>query len=157
MGESKIDELSERVERLEASVRELKYTTSSLSRAIFDTGAREEVRVPNVSSSSVPREELQEEPLRDTATRQAVPVQEQTIGAASALGDLSTRRSYGLPFELENLRSWEWWLNKIGIGLLLFGLAFLFKFSIDQGWLSPPVRVGFGLALGVGLLVLARS
>ncbi|MDP8940752.1 MAG: DUF2339 domain-containing protein [Actinomycetota bacterium] len=55
--------------------------------------------------------------------------------------------------ELFRLRGWEWWLNKIGIGLLLFGLAFLFKFSVDQGWLSPEVRVGFGLAVGASLIV----
>jgi uncharacterized membrane protein len=51
------------------------------------------------------------------------------------------------------LRSAEWWLNKIGIGLLLFGVAFLFKFAVDQNWITPAVRVGIGLALGVGLLV----
>jgi uncharacterized membrane protein len=50
----------------------------------------------------------------------------------------------------------EDWLNKIGIALLLIGLAFLFKFSIDQGWLTelltPWVRIGFGLVLGAFLL-----
>jgi hypothetical protein len=50
-----------------------------------------------------------------------------------------------------NLRS-EDWLNYVGVGLLLFGVAFLFKYSVDQGWLVPVVRVGFGAALGVGLL-----
>ena len=29
---------------------------------------------------------------------------------------------------------------------------FLFKFSVDQGWLTPEVRVGFGLALGAALV-----
>jgi len=46
----------------------------------------------------------------------------------------------------------EYWLNKIGIGLLLFGVAFLFKYSVDQGWLTPSVRVAFGLMLGLGLV-----
>ena len=46
----------------------------------------------------------------------------------------------------------EEWLNKLGIGLLLFGVAFLFKYSIDAGWLTPLVRVLFGGALGVFLL-----
>ena len=57
-------------------------------------------------------------------------------------------------FELpENMRTSEYWLNKIGIGLVLFGVAFLFKNSIAQGWMTPPVRVGFGLILGVGLIL----
>ncbi|HEX9885776.1 MAG TPA: DUF2339 domain-containing protein [Longimicrobiales bacterium] len=45
-------------------------------------------------------------------------------------------------------------LGKLGIGLLLLGVAFLFRYSIDQGWLVPPVRVAFGFALGAGLVVL---
>ncbi|MDQ4127635.1 MAG: DUF2339 domain-containing protein [Actinomycetota bacterium] len=59
-----------------------------------------------------------------------------------------------MPFGLERLRSGEWWLKKIGIGLLLFGAAFLFKFSVDQNWITPSVRVGIGLALGALLVVL---
>ena len=47
----------------------------------------------------------------------------------------------------------ENWLNRIGIGLLLFGVAFLFKYSIDQGWLIPPVRSASGLTIGLILLV----
>ena len=46
----------------------------------------------------------------------------------------------------------EDWLNKLGIALLLFGLAFLFKLGIDRGWLTPTVRIAFGLVLGVFLL-----
>ena len=48
----------------------------------------------------------------------------------------------------------EFWLNKIGIILLLLGLGFLFKYSIDQNWITPLVRVSFGLVLGVGLIVI---
>lgn len=53
---------------------------------------------------------------------------------------------------LETLRDSNFWLNKIGIVLLLLGVAFLFRYSADQGWLTPPMRVAFGLVIGVGLL-----
>jgi uncharacterized membrane protein len=51
------------------------------------------------------------------------------------------------------MRSFEFWLNKIGIALLLFGVAFLFKYSVDQGWLTPWIRVLFGLLVGILLIL----
>ena len=74
-------------------------------------------------------------------------------GRRFGFGGVSRGRGLEIPEGLRNLRSGEWWLNKIGIGLLLFGVAFLFKFAVDQNWITPAVRVGIGLALGVGLLV----
>jgi hypothetical protein len=50
------------------------------------------------------------------------------------------------------LRSSEFWLNKVGIGLLLLGVAFLFKYSVDQGWLTPAIRCVVGLLIGGGLV-----
>ena len=65
-------------------------------------------------------------------------------------------RGLELPFELANLRRWEWWMNKVGIALFLMGVVFLFKFSWDRGWLqvllTPAVRVGLGVLLGTALL-----
>ena len=46
----------------------------------------------------------------------------------------------------------EYWLHLTGIILLLFAVAFLFKYAIDQGWLTPVVRVGIGFLVGSGLL-----
>ncbi len=46
----------------------------------------------------------------------------------------------------------DFWLNKVGIGLLLLALAFLFNYAVDQGWLTPAVRVGMGLLLATTLL-----
>ncbi len=50
------------------------------------------------------------------------------------------------------LGSGEFWFKFLGIGLLLLGLAFFFKYSIDRGWLTEPVRVILGLILGTVLL-----
>src|SRR5215212_4078295 len=57
-------------------------------------------------------------------------------------------------FRFDTLRRGEYWLNKIGIGLLLLGLIFLYMYSVDQGWLVPTVRVAFGLVLGTVLLAI---
>lgn len=46
------------------------------------------------------------------------------------------------------------WLGRLGIALLLLGVVFGFKYSIDRGWLGPAVRVASGLGLGVVLLVM---
>jgi uncharacterized membrane protein len=50
------------------------------------------------------------------------------------------------------VRSTEYWLNKIGIGLFLLGIMFFFKYSIDKGWITPALRVGMGLLTGFALL-----
>lgn len=53
------------------------------------------------------------------------------------------------------------WLGRVGIGLLILGLAFGFKYAVDQGWITPWLRVAFGLQLGAVMLIvglhLARS
>lgn len=51
----------------------------------------------------------------------------------------------------------ENWLYWLGVGLLLLGVVFLFNYSIEQGWLIPPVRSAFGLLLGSALFWLGFS
>lgn len=58
------------------------------------------------------------------------------------------QKEAGTPLIPDNIRFGEQWLNRIGIGLLLFGVVFLFKYTIDQGWLIPPVRSAIGLGIG---------
>jgi Predicted membrane protein (DUF2339) len=58
-----------------------------------------------------------------------------------------------LPDDAAGLFAWDGqtWLNRLGIVLLLLGVALLFRYSIDMGWLTPGVRVGFGAAVGAVL------
>lgn len=51
----------------------------------------------------------------------------------------------------------EDWLYWLGVGLLLLGVVFLFSYSVEQGWLIPPVRSAFGLLLGAALFWLGYS
>lgn len=53
---------------------------------------------------------------------------------------------------LGDLRSGEWWLARLGIGLVLFGVVLLFGYSVQRGWLTPAVQVGIGLAVGFALI-----
>lgn len=43
-------------------------------------------------------------------------------------------------------------LQIIGIAVFLFGMGFLLKYSIEQGWISPLVRIISGLAIATGLI-----
>ncbi|MCJ7629153.1 MAG: DUF2339 domain-containing protein [Longimicrobiales bacterium] len=45
-------------------------------------------------------------------------------------------------------------LSRVGIGLLLLSVAFFFKYSIDQGWLTEWVRLAIGVMAGIILVIL---
>ena len=172
--------LEERVERLEVRAEEqgveLRYVLRRLNRVLAKRG-------PASTGSRVVREEAREasppvvEPSYAPPARQARPVSPAPPAAWDARGPEPNREAsresvrpaavtaavgeedrdggFRLPFDIGGLPSGEWWLNKVGIALLLFGVAFLFKFSWDQGWLqallTPWVRVGVGLVIGAVL------
>lgn len=46
----------------------------------------------------------------------------------------------------------EFWLNKVGIILFLFGVVFFFKYALDHEWISELQRVGIGALFGTILL-----
>lgn len=47
-------------------------------------------------------------------------------------------------------------INKIGIAVLVLGIAFFVKYAIDQNWINETGRVGIGLLCGGILIVLAH-
>jgi uncharacterized membrane protein len=48
-------------------------------------------------------------------------------------------------------RSPEWWLSRLGIGFVVIAILFLYTYAVDRGWITPPVRVLAGAAVGAGL------
>lgn len=56
------------------------------------------------------------------------------------------------------------WENLVGIKLfswiagiaLVLAAVFLFKYSVEHGWLRPPIRAGIGLVSGIALLVVCE-
>jgi hypothetical protein len=53
---------------------------------------------------------------------------------------------------IASLRRTEFWLNKVGIVLFLFGVAFFFKYAIDNRWITEEARLGAGVLFGSVLL-----
>jgi hypothetical protein len=148
MDGSREESLGGRVERLEREVEELRREVRHALRAV---------------ESEVPERELYDaQRPREVGVQAATPAAGSSPGSAGGegLSDLTSSedrgRRFGLPLDtrgLGDLRSGEWWLNKLGIGLLLFGVAFLFVYSVERGWIGPWMRVGFGAAVGAALLV----
>jgi hypothetical protein len=135
--DDRLDALEARLDRLEHAVDDLRSTVEDLS----DDGAATSAAA---SPDAAPPEDPGPEPEPSSAAATASPNPD---AASPSLRDRLQRHATTL-----GLRS-EDWISYVGVGLLLFGLAFLFKYSIDQGWLTPAVRVGFGVLLGSLLLV----
>ena len=139
MSELRDQSLHERVERLEEAVAELQRTLGQSNeaspwKAPAETG----------KTSAAPQNPPRSEPAK---IREAVLPQ-------------SHKSPKPRPQVFSAWKS-ESWLKIIGIGLFLLGIVFLFKYSIDQGWLTEPVRVGLGMGLGTilfatGICVHAR-
>ncbi|HEY6968366.1 MAG TPA: DUF2339 domain-containing protein [Candidatus Angelobacter sp.] len=47
----------------------------------------------------------------------------------------------------------QYWLNRIGIAAVLFGVAFFLKWAFDNGFIGPGGRVTIGLIAGIALIL----
>ena len=56
------------------------------------------------------------------------------------------------PFDWENLVGVKLFSGIAGVALLLAAIFFL-RYSVQQGWLQPPVRVAIGIIVAIGLLI----
>ncbi len=45
------------------------------------------------------------------------------------------------------------WLNRLGVVTLVLGVAFLFKYAVDNEWIGPGGRVALGLLAGLAAVV----
>src|SRR5215471_16462338 len=47
----------------------------------------------------------------------------------------------------------QYWLNRIGIAAVLFGVAFFLKWAFDNNLIGPGGRVAIGMVVGIGLIL----
>jgi len=138
--------LEERVRRLEKDVEEL----------------REQVRAQAQGRASAePLNGVREETSGEAATTTAErPAQREIVSSPFAEATRSpvrgrggNARERGPLFGLfpDGLPPATWWVARAGVVLLLVGVSFLVRMGVEQGWLTPAVRVTGGVVIGVAL------
>lgn len=132
MSERELDRLTERFDRLEREVEELKRTSSVYTRM---PPPPEQTRWP-VSQ------------VRGTALSAA-----EGPGSAEAFV-LGTRVPDTTDIEESVVGTW---FPRLGALALLLGVGFGFKYAVDRGWLGPGARVGLGVALGLAMLLIGET
>src|SRR5215212_9694978 len=140
--------LEERVRRLEKDVEDLREQVRA--RAQTQAGASAETQIEA-------REETHGESAAPTAGRPtqrgpvSSPFPEVTRNSMRRSG--GNARTRGTLFGLfpEGLPSATWWVARAGVVLLLVGVSFLLRMGVEQGWLTPAVRVAGGVGIGGAL------
>ncbi len=146
MGESESNPVEERLRQLEESVARIENTLQQLIDSLDRRGR----------ASPVPRRTA----AQPTTARS-------TSGAASSHGSLAPPEPRApiteipraevtvnqLWINLQN-RGLQFWISRVGIGLLLLSIVFLFDYAVDRGWLTPLIRVVSGLLLGTTLALI---
>ncbi len=142
------ESLDARVERLERSVEHLRRMLERLSDKVATEGrepSSDKALVQAAREKSVREKQLTQD--KSPPALESVP--SETMGTSLSKANPAKKKK---PVRTKsNVEQSEAWLKIIGIVLLLLGVGFLFKYSIDKGWLTEWVRVGAGLLIG-GLL-----
>lgn len=90
--------------------------------------------------------------LRQEVARLARSAADQPPAAAPAGPEKPGPKQSPTPFDAEVTP--QVWLARLGVLLLFLGLSFLFVYAVQQGWITPWLRVLAGLAVGAVLLTL---
>lgn len=135
------DDLRRRLEDLEAAVAALQRSLEILQRAIL----REDFSSSGVLEPS----------------RQSTPPEEPPAIVAAPTAELQPQAPESpsvpplppvTPPQADWLQNWELWLNRLGIGLLLLGIGFLFRYAVELGWITDAVLVAMGFLIGTVLM-----
>ena len=145
--------LEERVRRLEKDVAELReqVRTQTQVRAIAGTHYGARVETPQDTSGEVATPTAERPARREVVSSTFAEATRDPLrrrgGNARDWGPLSGLFPDGLPPA-------TWWVARAGVVLLLVGVSFLLRMGVEQGWLTPAVRVTGGVVIGVALSAL---
>ncbi|HEX8275135.1 MAG TPA: DUF2339 domain-containing protein [Longimicrobiaceae bacterium] len=146
MNEPRPADLEARMSRLEDAVDQLQQAVRRIEVAVAPAASPPVAAVATAEPAPLATAAAEARPL---------PLSEPVPPAAAAAGAPASGEDAGGPLAwlpgVQPVLNGEFWLSKVGIGLLLLGVAFLFKYSIEQGWITPVVRLAAGAAVGTAL------
>ena len=150
MSDTNDPSLEERIEHLEQLVEKLQYTIERMQDRLTAPMSRREGPRPEraPSRSSTPPNGSRSAQVRTRsaeAPASTLPAGSASVPPEPASPPQSSRPMYSLDSDA--------WLNRIGIGLLFLGVGLALKYTFDQIWFTPLLRVMSGSF--VGLLLLA--
>lgn len=132
MNDPRPADLEARMSRLEAVVDELRQAVRRMEAAAAPGSAFE---LPAAARVDPPRPGAAAPGSVPLAAAEAMPAGAAAVSAAPAEPDGETGGPLAWLPAVQPVLNGEFWLSKVGIGLLLLGVAFLFKYSIEQGYL----------------------
>ncbi|MFJ8530742.1 DUF2339 domain-containing protein [Bacillus sp. NPDC094106] len=141
-------DLNKKIEALETAIetmQEALYELKEQQRAVEE----EKVERARELNKPEPIEKKAEGSIPKTNVRQEdVVVRQESIGEPEVKQvDISAFKPE--PFDL--IKFCQIWLPRIFVGIMLFGVIWLFKAGVDAGLLTPAIRIVFGVVLSVGL------
>lgn len=162
-----VQHLKRSIDNLQTEIKELRKEITSLQKKpeapVETKSATTTVKPPPVVEERKAEEKLQhkeidpsplhrrqEKPLVVEPPKYSSPI-EQPVEAEESWFDKWLRNNPDIEkFIGENL------INKIGIGVLVLGIAFFVRYAIDKDWINEAGRVGIGLLCGGILIGLAH-
>ncbi len=125
---------------------------------------------PYIAPPAVPEKQKEQEPLIEQQ-----PInKEEAIVAATAISPVEIQETLIIKTITPNVPIESWWqkwlrsnpdlekfigenlVNKIGIAVLVLGIAFFVKYAIDQNWIKETGRVCIGIGCGIILAGIAH-
>ena len=143
--EGRVRRLGKDVEELREQVRTQAWTQGLVSAETQD-GAREET--PTQTPGEAPTPTAERRARRETFPS---PFAEATRNPVRRRGGDARERGPLFGLFPDGLPPATWWVARAGVVLLLVGVSFLLRMGVEQGWLTPTVRVTGGVVIGVAL------
>ena len=138
-------------DELEARVARLERLLDRVLALLQDRPAGSEVQIEAAEEAPAP---APPKPSRRSAPRLPDWYRSREGAGSVAGGRMKSREGLSFLADLGVLAPGGALLRWLGIGLLLLSVAYFFKYSIDQGWLTEWVRIAIGVIAGITLVVL---
>jgi uncharacterized membrane protein len=134
----------------------LKAQVAALTARIYMLEQRLGISAPAPSRPVVPPQPIAPSaPESGSGRIPEPPVPATTLPAPPSFSMFSSSSPAGVIQEETSLEKkiGQYWLNRVGIVAVLFGVAYFLKYAFDNGWIGDSGRVVIGLLCGIGLIV----